>query len=89
MIDAHGQQHGVMAGPQLVHRDIDADRGVQHELDPALDQAVDAALNDALLQLEAGDAIGQQAARAVVAVIDDDLIAFAAQTVGGGYAGGT
>ncbi|MNW04549.1 hypothetical protein D3C71_2006550 [compost metagenome] len=89
MIDAHGQQHGVMARPQLVHRDVGPDRGVEHELDPALDQAVDAALNDALLQLEAGDAVGQQAARAVVAVIDDDLIAFAAQTVGGGYAGGT
>ncbi|MNT13259.1 hypothetical protein D3C72_1482210 [compost metagenome] len=89
LIDAHGQQHRVMARPQLVHRDIDADVGVQHELDPALDQAVDAALNDALLQLEAGDAVGQQAARAIMAVIDGDLIAFAAQTVGGGYAGGT
>ncbi|MNN54795.1 hypothetical protein D3C81_1696320 [compost metagenome] len=73
-----------MTRPQLVHRDIDADIGVEHELDPAFDQAINAALDDALLQLEAGDAIGQQAAGAVVAVIDRDGVAFAAQAIGGG-----
>jgi hypothetical protein len=40
------------------------------KLDAALDQPVGAALDDALLQLEPGDAIDQQAAGTVVAVVD-------------------
>ncbi len=82
LIDAHGQQHGVVLLTQLVHGDVGADRGVQHELHPALDQAVDPALDDVLFQLEAGDAVHQQATGAVVTVIDGDDIARAAQTVG-------
>ena len=46
-----------------------------------------AALHDLLLQLEAGDAVDQQAADAVVAVVDRDLIALAAQLLGGGQPG--
>ena len=54
---------------------------------PPSRQPLDAALDDVLLQLEAGDAVGQQAAGAVVAVVDMDLIAARAQLLGGGQPG--
>src|SRR5262249_6033297 len=39
------------------------------------------------LELEVGDAVDQQAADAVVAVVDRDLVALAAQLLGGGETG--
>src|SRR3546814_10593190 len=62
-----------------VKRRILADREAQMELDAALDEPVDAAHHDLLLQLEARDAIGEEPARAVVAVIDMDLMPRGAQ----------
>ena len=43
--------------------------------DAAVGEALHAALDDFLLQLEVRDAVDQQAAGAVVAVIDGDLVA--------------
>ena len=42
--------------------------------------------HDALFELEIGDAVKQEAADAVIAVVDVDLIAAAAQLLGGGQA---
>jgi hypothetical protein len=47
-------------------------------------QAFRAALDDVLLQLEAGNAVDQQPARPVVAVIDVHLVAAPAQPLGRG-----
>src|SRR3546814_1584800 len=71
---------------QRVKRRILADREAQMELDAALDEPVDAAHHDLLLQLEAGDAIGEEPARAVVAVIDMHLMPLRAQIFGRGQA---
>ena len=70
LIDAHRQQHGVVAAAQFGQGHVLADLAAQHEGDAALGQAVDAPLHHVLLKLEAGDAVDQQAAGAVVPVID-------------------
>src|SRR5271154_5178594 len=74
---------------QLGHRDVAADLAVQMEGDLGVAQQLLAALHDLLLELEVGDAVDQQAADTVVAIIDRDLIALAAQLLGGREAGGT
>src|SRR5699024_5181163 len=71
-----------------VEAQVRADVGVQHELDPAVLEPADAALDHVFFQLEAGDAVGHQPARAVVPVIDRDLEAAPPQHVGGGEAAG-
>ena len=71
---------------QFGERDVAADLEVQLELDAALGQQLRAAQHDLLLQLEVGDAVDQQAAGAVVAVVDRDPIALRAQLLGGGQA---
>jgi hypothetical protein len=50
---------------------------------------LDAAIDDVLFQLEVGNAVAQQAADAVVLLIDGDGVAGAAQLLRGGQAGGT
>src|SRR5690606_4863753 len=72
-----------------VEADVLADIDVQDELHPALDKLPGAPLDHLLFQLEAGDAIDHQPAGAVVAVIDRDLEAHAAQPVGGGQPAGS
>lgn len=72
---------------QFLETDIIADIAVQHIFDARSGQAVGAAGDDVLFQLERRDAVNQQAAGAVIAVIDGDLIAERAQAVGGGDAG--
>src|SRR3546814_6003425 len=71
---------------QRVKRRILADREAEMKMDAALDEPVDAAHHDLLLQLEAGDAIGEEPARAVVAVIDMHLMPLRAQIFGRGQA---
>ena len=77
-----------MLGTQLFHAGVTADLEPFVEDDAAILEALDAAHDDILFQLESGDAIGQQAAGAVVPVIDMDFIARDAQIFGGGEAGG-
>ena len=68
-----------MAATQIVQRRVDPDRKALMEHDPRRGQTLDAAHDDGLFQLEPGNAIGQQPARTVMAVVDMHLIAVAAQ----------
>ena len=70
-----------MLATNRVEADIRADIAIQHEFDARRFQLFDPAHDNGLFQLEAGDAIGHQPARAVVAVIDRDLHASAAQHI--------
>ena len=78
-VDAGGDQHGVMLDAQLFEAGVAADLEVEMELDAASGQKLGAAFDDVLFELEIGDAVHQQAAGTVVAVIDVDLVALAAQ----------
>src|SRR5690606_35097902 len=82
LVDAGGDDHGVVLAADRVEGEVFADIAVQHELDAGLFQLGDPLHHHVLLQLEAGDAIGHEPARAVVAVIDRDLHARAAQRIG-------
>ena len=73
LVDAGRDQHRIMLAANGVEADILADIAVQHEFDAAILQQSVAALDDLLLQLEAGNAIDHQPAGTVVAVIDGDL----------------
>src|SRR4030088_3776443 len=57
------------------------------EGDLGIAQQLLAALHSLLLDLEVGDAVDQQAAHPVVAVVDRDLVSLAAELLGGGEAG--
>ena len=81
LVDAGGDDHCVMDGTDFLKRDILAHIAIEPDLHPALLKLVVAAHHHVLLQLEAGDAIGHQPARAVIPVIDGDLHACAAQHV--------
>ena len=64
---------------QRLESDVLADIAVEDELNTRFGEIVCAALNDFFFQLEARNAIDQQAANTVIPVIDSDLIALAAQ----------
>jgi hypothetical protein len=83
LVDAGGDQHGVVPRPQFFQRDVLADAAVQHELDAGGLVLRVTAQHDVLFQLEVGDAVDHQAADAVVAVIDRDLPAAQPQPLGG------
>ena len=87
-IDADSDQDRVVAGAQLVQAGVAADLEAEFELDAAIGQAGGAPLDHVLFQLEAGDAVDQQAAGAVVTVVDGDVITGFAQPLGGGQARG-
>ena len=78
-----------MLAVDRVEGDVLAHVAVQHEFHPAILKLADAVHHHVLLQLEAGNAVGHQPARAVVTVIDRDLHPGAAQRIGGGKAAGT
>src|SRR5206468_10210495 len=86
LVDAGRDQHGVVALAQLGERDVAADLTVEMERDAGPAQQLFAALHDLLLELEVRDAVDQQAADPVVAIVDRDLVALAAQLLGGGEA---
>ena len=77
-----------MAVADFLQCGIPADFKISVEFDTALFEQVDTALDDVFFQLEIGDAVYQQAADPVVAVIDMHLVAFASQLIGSGHAGG-
>ena len=71
-----------MAILQLFKGNIAANLAIQLKLDTALFQQLCASFDNFLFQLEARNAIDQQAAHPVIAIIDHHLIAFAAQDIG-------
>ncbi len=75
-----------MAGAQLLEAGVAADLEAAAKAHAAVGQALGAALDHFLLELEAGDAVDQQPTGPVVTVVDGDLIAAAAQMVGGAEA---
>ena len=77
---------------ELVHQvagvDVDADVDAGAEDDAFRLHLFEAAVDEALLHLELGDAVAEEAADAVVALEDGDVVAGAAELLGGGEASG-
>ncbi len=78
-VDAGRDEERVMARAQLGEARVAPDLELEMERDAALAQQSVAPLDHALLQLEVGNAVDEQTADAVVAVIDMDLVALAAK----------
>jgi hypothetical protein len=72
---AAGQHDRVKIPPQVFNLHIETDVGVDDEFDALGFHELHAALDDALLELELGDAVHQQAADFVRALEDGDLVA--------------
>ncbi len=70
LVDAGRDQDGVVARAQLGEAGVAADLEIEMEADAAIGEQLVAARDDLLLQLEVGDAVDQQAADPVVAVVD-------------------
>src|SRR3546814_12516763 len=62
LVDAGRDQHRIVAPAQYVERRVASDLEAEVEVDARLDEPLDPAHHDILLELEAGDAIGQQPA---------------------------
>ncbi len=86
---ARRQQQRVVLGAQLLRIDVLADVGVRDELDAGRAQQVDAAVDDALVELHVRNAVHQQAADAIGALVDGDLVTGFVELVGGREAGRT
>src|SRR5690606_34033747 len=82
LVDAGGDQHGIVLLAQILQGGVAADLEIEMELHAGLDQQLRAAFDDMLFQLEVRDAVDHQPAGAVVAVVDMHLVAEAAQAVG-------
>ena len=79
LVDTGRHQHGGVLLAQVGEAQILADLDVAVNFDVGLLKQLHAAIDHGLLQLESGDAVNHQAAGAVVAVVDLDLIAQLAQ----------
>ena len=80
-----GREHDrVVAGAQLVDRRVGAHVDAVDELDPGLLEQRDAPVDDPLLELEVRHAEPDQAARALVALVDDDAVPGGVELLGGG-----
>ena len=77
-----------MLGAQFDQADVAAHLAIQAEHDAASHQPIDAPRDDVLFQFEVRNAVGEQAARAVIAVVDGDAVAALAQALGGRQTGG-
>jgi hypothetical protein len=78
-----------VAALQLLGGDIGADVAVIDELDALLGQQRDPSVDDRLLKLGVRDPEAQQAARALVSLVDGDQVPALVQLGGDGEAGGT
>ena len=78
-----------MLAAQILEAHVAPDIAIHHKLYAALGQTLGAANDDFLFELEVRDAIDQQAADAVVAVVHGDLVALHAQHLRCGHAAGT
>ena len=88
MLGAAAEQDGVVVSVSDVDGDVDADVRVGVEDDAFGAHLLDAAIEDVLLKLEVGNAVAEQAADAVVLLVDGDGVAGAAKLLRGGEAGG-
>ena len=79
LVDASGDQDGIVLGAQFGKRSVGADGEIQPEAHAAFLQQLPPPQDDFLFQFEVGDAVDQQSADTVVAVVDGDLIAEPAQ----------
>ena len=70
-----------MLAPDRVKAQVFAHVAIQHKLNPAIAQLIDALHDDIFLQLEARNAIGQQPAAPVIAVINRHLHTLAPQRI--------
>ena len=86
-LGAGGEHERVVAGAQLLERDVAADGDAEGELDALGDELLDAAIDQVLLELEVGDAVAQQAAGAVVALVHGHRVAGARELLRRGEAG--
>ena len=89
LVDAGGDQQGVMALAQFAQGHVASDVAVQVVAHAGVLDQLGAALDHVLFELEIRDAVDQQAADPVVAVVDGHLVALAAQLLGGRQAGRT
>ena len=78
-IDAGGDQHRVVQHAQFFEARVAAEFETETEFDAAVDEPLHAPRDDVFLQFEIRNAVDEQSAGAVVAVVDRDAIAFAAQ----------
>ncbi|GAA3068218.1 hypothetical protein GCM10020000_60740 [Streptomyces olivoverticillatus] len=83
---AGGDDDGVVALAQLGRVDIAADLHLGTELGTLRAHLLDAAVDVPLLHLELGDAVAQQPADAVGALVDGDGVPGPGQLLGGGEA---
>ena len=84
LLRAAGQQNGVVVIGQGLDRNVHAHVRVGDKGDAFGAHLVQAAVDDVLLHLEAGNAVTQEAADAVGLLIDGDRVAGAAQLLRGG-----
>ena len=89
MFGAAAEQDRVVVPGERFDGNVDADMRVGEERDALGAHLLDAAIDDVLLQLEVGNAVAQQAADAVVLLIDGDGVAGAAQLLRGRQSGGS
>ena len=87
LLGAAAEQDGVVVLGERFDRNVDADVRVGDEVDALGPHLLDAAVDDMLFKLEVGNAVAQQAADAVVLLVDGDGVAGAAQLLRGGQAG--
>ena len=73
---------------QVAHRYIHADMAVGPEHHTLIRHLLQAAIKDAFLHLEFGNAVAHQSADAIVTLVHRDLVAGAAQLLGRRQAGG-
>ena len=87
MRGAAGQQQRVVIAAQVLDRDVDADIGIGAKLDAFGPHLVDAPPDARFFQLEVGNAVHQQPARAIGPLEDGHAMPGAIELLGGGQAG--
>ena len=84
---AAAEADGVELGEELLGRDVDADVDAGLEDDPLGLHLLEPAVEVALLHLEVGDAVAEQAADPVGALEDGDRVPGPGELLGAGQAG--
>ena len=82
LVNSASDQNCVVPLSELRKADVGADLAVQHELHTAILQLGCAPHYDMFLQLESRNAVGQETARTIIAVVNDDPHAGAPEPVG-------
>ena len=85
-INASGNHHRIMFGAEILKADVNTHCAICHNLNAAILQLLDTLHHNIFFQFKARNAIGEQAACAVVTIIDRDLQARPAQHISSGKA---